>query len=172
MVKFEILKCVIFLTSKIIFISGTNTCLLCTLIFVGPMACMSIHKIQQYPGMYPQGRPVRPRSHLNIQIPYPYPPQRGQILPTIAEVASKFSQRLHPWVGFVKNIFISVVNQKYGTLILSWIPFKSTENVAALIINSWFFCSLSKSTLVRLLTTLHYRPTYFWTNKKQSAVYY
>ena len=54
----------------------------------------------------------------------------GQILPTIAEVASKFSQRLHPWVGFVKNIFISVVNQKYGTLILSWIPFKSTENVA------------------------------------------
>ena len=97
MVKFEILKCVIFLTSKIIFISGTNTCLLCTLIFVGPMACMSIHKIQQYPGMYPQGRPVRPRSHLNIQIPYPYPPQRGQILPTIAEVASKFLLRLRPW---------------------------------------------------------------------------
>ena len=33
------------------------------------------------PGMYPQGRPVRPRSHLNFQIPPPYSNQGGLILP-------------------------------------------------------------------------------------------
>ena len=28
-------------------------------------------------GMYPQGRPVRPRSHLTFEIPLPYPHQVG-----------------------------------------------------------------------------------------------
>ena len=47
-------------------------------------------------GMYPQGRPVRPRSHLHFEIPEPYPIQEGQILPTITEVASKFFLQLRP----------------------------------------------------------------------------
>ena len=44
------------------------------------------------PGMYPQGQLVR--LWLHLQIPYPYPNQGGQILPTIGTVEPKFSDTL------------------------------------------------------------------------------
>ena len=47
-----------------------------------------MYNLSTYQGlMYPQGRPVWPRLHLNFQVPYPYSNMGQQILPIIAEVA-------------------------------------------------------------------------------------
>ena len=79
---------------------GSRTCAIWKRSFFMNVFEVSIKSMFWISGMYTQGRPVRPRLHLNFLIPKPYPNQGGQILPIIAEVEPKFSPWLRPWISY------------------------------------------------------------------------
>ena len=53
-------------------------------------------------------------SHQKFQIPYPYPYQGEQIMPTIAEVAANTFLWLHPWLGMRCFLSLIIMIKKYA----------------------------------------------------------